>query len=548
MSLEKRTEEARRRFALKGCTMTGKYVNAKTEVEYVCGCGKSGLFASIPSVNLESWVGCKECSDKAKKERCLKKHGVDNVAKLPKQQEKRLSTLQQKYGGKSPLAVPEILEKKKETMNERHGVEHALQNKEILEKREKTAEESGNRTLEKANAALRQKYGEKGPLGDPLVREKAVETKKKNGNKRKPQKKYDGSNRLLKSTEMARVHFSGKGCIMTGEYVDNKTPVEYTCKCGSVGNKVSTKTVQKKSWVGCKDCSKERTKVKNMEVYGVDHLMKSKEFQEKTKETLKKKYGVDNPLKSQEIRAKKNATMKERYGEEHSAQVPEIMEKTKETNLRVYGVTCSLMTEENKEKTRQGKLAKYGPRGSMSHPEIRLKVAQTMLKRYGKEHALQVPEFKEKLLNTYKERFKADHPFHTGEVYSKVLKSCFKIKEFIFPSGKVVPYQGYEHYAILLLLKEGHEEEDIVSCHESVMGFMYEDGETKRKYYPDLFVPSSNLIIEVKSTWTYEKTQEEKERVLKKLEACRREGYNTRLLVFSPKGEVLLDEKKTKDE
>ncbi|AMQ10862.1 putative Vsr/MutH/archaeal HJR family endonuclease [Brazilian marseillevirus] len=548
MSLEKRTEEARRRFAAKGCTMTGEYVNAKTKIEYVCGCGKEGLFASMPSVNLETWVGCKECSDKAKKERCLKKHGVDNVAKLQTQQEKRLGTLQGKYGGKSPLAVPEIMKKKKETMKERHGVEHPLQSKEILEKRERTAASSGKRNLEEANKALKEKYGEKGPLGNPEVREKVAETRKKNGNKRKPQKEYDGSKRLLKSIEMAKAHFSGKGCTMTGEYADNKTPVEYTCKCGSKGNMVSTKTVQKKSWVGCKDCSKERTKVKNMEEYGVDHPMKSKEFREKVKETLKKNHGVDVPLKSQKIREKKNATMKEKYGEEHSAQVPEIMEKIKSTTKELYGVSCVFMTPENKEKTRQGKLAKFGQGGSMSHPEIRLKVAQTMLKRYGKEHALQVPEFKEKLLNTYKERFKADHPFHTDEVYSKVLRSCFKVKEFTFPSGRTVPYQGYEHYAILLLLKEGHQEEDIVSCHESIMGFMYEDGKIKRKYYPDLFVPSSDTIVEVKSTWTYEKTSEEKERVLKKLEACRREGYNTRLLVFSPKGEVLLDEKKDKGE
>ncbi|AQM73139.1 endonuclease [Noumeavirus] len=548
MSLEKRTEEARRRFALKGCTMIGKYVNAKTEVEYVCGCGKTGLFATMPSVNLESWVGCKECSDKAKKERCLKKHGVDNIAKLPKQQEKRLATLQRKYGEKSPLAVPEILEKKKETMKERHGVEHALQNKELLEKREKTAEQSGKRTLEKANVALRQKYGEKGPLGDPLVREKAAETKRKNGNKRKPQKEYDGSNRLLKSTEMAKAHFSGKGCVMTGEYVDNKTPVEYTCKCGSVGNMVSTKIVQKKSWVGCKDCSKERTKAKNMEVYGVDHPMKNKEFQEKVKETLKKNYGVDIPLKSQEIRAKKNATTKKRYGEEHSARVPEIMEKTKETNLKVYGVSCPLMTEENKAKSREGFIKRFGDGGSHSDPDVRLKFTETMLKRYGKEHALQVPEFKEKLLGTYKERFDADHPFHTDKVYSKVLRSCFKVKEFTFPSGRIVPYQGYEHFAILLLMEEGHPEDDIVSCHENIKGFLYSDGDTKRKYYPDLFVPSENLIIEVKSTWTFERTEKERERVLRKLEACRKEGYNTRLLVFSPKGEVLLDEKKTKDE
>ncbi|ALX27570.1 putative Vsr/MutH/archaeal HJR family endonuclease [Golden Marseillevirus] len=545
MSLEKRREEARLRFEAKGCTMTGEYINSRTEVEYRCGCGKDGLAAKLSSVRLDSWVGCKDCSLKAQKQRCLEKHGVDNVAKLKSQQEKRLGTLREKYGKTSPLAVPEILEKKKKTMVERHGVEHALQSKELLEKREKSRTTTD---MTKANAALLQKYGEKGPLSDPEVRAKAAETRRKNGGKRKPQKEYDGSGRLLKSIEMAKAHFVSKGCTMTGEYIDNKTPVEYTCKCGSTGNMVSTKTVQKKSWVGCKECSKERTRTKNLETYGVEHPMKSEEFREKGKATLLERYGVDNPLKSQKIREKKNATTKQRYGKEHSAQVAEIMEKTKKTNLELYGVECVLMTPENKQKTRFGLKEKFGDGGTHSIPEVRKKFTETMLKRYGKEHALQVPEFKKKLLNTYRERFGVDHPFHNDKVYRKVVNACFKVKEFTFPSGRTVPYQGYEHFAIIHLLEEGFAEEDIVSCHESLMGFEYLDGETKRKYYPDLFIPSQNLVIEVKSTWTYEKTPEEKERVLKKLEACRKQGYNTRLLVFSPKGEILLDEKKHKDE
>lgn len=71
------------------------------------------------------------------------------------------------------------------------------------------------------------------------------------------------------------------------------------------------------------------------------------------------------------------------------------------------------------------------------------------------------------------------------------------------PSGKVVKIQGFENSAIDMLLKTYNEEDIVIEYSEmpEVWYFM-EDGKYRR-YLPDIFVPKDNLIVEVKSTYTY---------------------------------------------
>lgn len=75
-------------------------------------------------------------------------------------------------------------------------------------------------------------------------------------------------------------------------------------------------------------------------------------------------------------------------------------------------------------------------------------------------------------------------------------------KEYIFPSGKRVMVQGYEDLCLNDLL-EVYEEDDIVLRRRDVPEIYYEmDGNTHR-YYVDIYIKSVNLMIEVKSPWTY---------------------------------------------
>jgi len=58
--------------------------------------------------------------------------------------------------------------------------------------------------------------------------------------------------------------------------------------------------------------------------------------------------------------------------------------------------------------------------------------------------------------------------------------------------------------------------------------YVAEDG-IRRKYYPDIYIQEENMIVEVKSTWTYTK---ELERNKLKEKACLDAGYDFKFMIF----------------
>jgi hypothetical protein len=76
----------------------------------------------------------------------------------------------------------------------------------------------------------------------------------------------------------------------------------------------------------------------NLERYGVENILQSKECQDKVKQTNLQRYGVEYPQQNKEILEKTKQTNLERYGVENPQQNKIIKEKTKITNLQKYGV------------------------------------------------------------------------------------------------------------------------------------------------------------------------------------------------------------------
>jgi hypothetical protein len=61
----------------------------------------------------------------------------------------------------------------------------------------------------------------------------------------------------------------------------------------------------------------------------------------------------------------------------------------------------------------------------------------------------------------------------------------------------------------------------------------YEIDGKKKYYFPDIYIPHENKIIEVKSTWTYKcKTDS----IQEKGDACKAQGYTYELWCFDGKG------------
>jgi hypothetical protein len=91
-------------------------------------------------------------------------------------------------------------------------------------------------------------------------------------------------------------------------------------------------------------------------------------------------------------------------------------------------------------------------------------------------------------------------------------------KPFYMPSGKAVMVQGSEDKALRKLLQKYNETDIIVedAAIENAIGRIFYkglDGKTHR-YYPDIYIRSANMIVEVKSSYTYkiqEKTNKLKE-------------------------------------
>jgi hypothetical protein len=124
------------------------------------------------------------------------------------------------------------------------------------------------------------------------------------------------------------------------------------------------------------------------------------------------------------------------------------------------------------------------------------------------------------------------------DISEKQSKKSYKLKEFIFPCGKTVKIQGYEHFALGDLIIEGFLYEDIITNRKDVPEIWYIDNnENKHRYFPDIYIPKLNKLIEVKSEWTYKINKEILEL---KADACIKLGFIYEIRIYSRDNKELI--------
>lgn len=296
----------------------------------------------------------------------------------------------------------------------------------------------------------------------------------------------------------------------------------------------------------------DKIEMTNLERYGHKNAASSQTVKEKIKETFVKNYGVDNPQKSQVIRDKVKSTNKERYGVENTYQMEKVKDKIKETYGDDFGFGSNFFKEKSKETCnikygvdyhlQRSEVHKvitdtmndlYGGRG-LGSSQTSSKIYDAVKEKYGNRHPMHNEEIKKRIEETYIKKCGESHYMKVVELYDEHVKKCFKHKKIFLPSGKLLNVQGYEPFAIKWLLDNGHVEEDLSICNkdiESKIGkIKYLKGERMSRYYPDIFVIKDNLIIEVKSEYTYNQNKEINE--LKKA-ACLEAGLNFKFMIFT---------------
>ena len=286
--------------------------------------------------------------------------------------------------------------------------------------------------------------------------------------------------------------------------------------CNNEFNKIFRQLIKLNGY--CFDCCKEIGKQKgiqtNLEKYGVDNPMKNNEFKEKQKETIIKLYGV-----------------------EHISQLPEIKEQKIIKSLKKYGTEYVLQSEEIKNKTKKTNILKYGFENPQQNKVIKDKTIDTMFNIYGSKSAVGNFNIRQKMIENSLKKYGVPHHSQNAEVADLMLKNTYTTKKYIFPSGKIIVYQGYENFAFEELINiENILEEDIITNRKDVPEIWYFDNTNKkRRHYVDMYIPSQNRCIEVKSSWT----NQEKNNVLEKQQSAINLGYKYEIWIFDKKGNKL---------
>lgn len=203
------------------------------------------------------------------------------------------------------------------------------------------------------------------------------------------------------------------------------------------------------------------------------------------------------------------------------------------TCISKYGCITNLILKETQEKIKQTTLEKYGVDHNSKSDEIKYKRRLTCLKKYGKEYYSQTPEFKVKSTQTSLKNWGTEYPNQNSDVISKSSSKCYSRKDYILPSGSSIQIQGYEHYVLDELLKTFLESE-IITGTKNVPEIWYTDNNNKKhRHYVDIFIPAENLCIEVKSTWTAKKKQDN---IFLKQQAAKALGYKYEIWIYDGNG------------
>ena len=188
--------------------------------------------------------------------------------------------------------------------------------------------------------------------------------------------------------------------------------------------------------------------------------------------------------------------------------------KVKKTMKETYGFEHALQCKNIKKQQENSCLNLYGKKNPSSVESIKQKKEDTCMKNYGVKNPSQANIIKLKKENSYFVNFGVNNPIQDSEIFQKQQKSAKKIK---FHKKTGLYYRGsYEEHFLNYCFENNIKV-------EKAKAVKYEFDNKKRIYHPDFFLRDKNLIIEIKSSYTYKINLEKN---IAKKNSCVEQGFN----------------------
>lgn len=167
---------------------------------------------------------------------------------------------------------------------------------------------------------------------------------------------------------------------------------------------------------------------------------------------------------------KYKVTCLNKYGVDNISKLQTTHDKIRETNVERYGVTSYTKLDSFKEEHKDKMLFKYGVTSFSKTKDFIYKQKETCLKKYGVENASQC-----------------------SEIFSKQQQSRYSI---------------HKHDKIDLYYQGSYEKDFLDNYYNKIeivkpdsINFIFEN--KNKVYHPDFYLPKYNLIVEIKSSYTY---------------------------------------------
>lgn len=197
--------------------------------------------------------------------------------------------------------------------------------------------------------------------------------------------------------------------------------------------------------------------------------------------------------------------------------------KIENTYMNQYGVKSNLLIKSVRDAQKNTKLLNHGNENYNNTEKTKL----TNLEKYGTTSPLINENIKNKTLSTNLKKYGVAYPIQNEEIFNKNQQSGRKIKT----------------HNILNINFQGSYEKDFLDfcvLHHidvnKIAPIPYKFNNKKNIYFPDFFIKSKNLIIEIKSEYYYSRYLEKN---LAKQKTCLEQGYNFLFVINKDYSELL---------
>jgi hypothetical protein len=223
--------------------------------------------------------------------------------------------------------------------------------------------------------------------------------------------------------------------------------------------------------------------------------------------TSLQRYGVRFPNQSSTVLERGKVTSLLKYGVEHPFQSKQVQQTAAGTNMKKYGVANVFASKSVQDRIKTTNLERRGVANPSQDPFVEKKRTDTMFRKYGVKYTMQ-------------------HPMY----YRISRKNALKVQP-IEVDGKLFTVHSKEEGKVLVeLVASGFRASELETDPSRMPPILYTNPETDKtsRYFPDIFVPRLNWLIEVKCNYTFTNN---KELNLAKRKACKDLGFRYNFII-----------------